>query len=274
MPELPEIETIKQGLLPYLTNQVIDYLIVRHSTLRFPLSPTILAQSNNQRISTIIRRGKYLLFVLDKGYLLIHLGMSGHLKIVNPTDTPGKHDHIDLVLKNKLVLRYNDPRRFGAWLYFTEDFNTHSLFTALGPEPLTEQFNSTYLYKKTNNKSLAVKSFIMDNKIVVGVGNIYATESLFRAKIHPQSKTGLLTFEQVDELVQAIKEVLKQAIKAGGTTLQDFCDIEGKPGYFVNQLLMYGRYNKPCFTCKQLIQITTIGGRSSTFCPNCQPLNV
>lgn len=270
MPELPEVETACRGLRPHLQNQTIQLIVVRNKQLRLPVSPELTTICVTQQIIAVNRRAKYLLLKLSQGYIVIHLGMSGHLRLVTKETPIAKHDHIDVVLQNELILRYNDPRRFGLWLYFTESPEQLTLLSRLGPEPLSDEFNSAYLYKRAIRRSQTIKSFIMNNEIVVGVGNIYATESLFLSGIHPQKKAGLLSYEQVEKLVQSIKDVLEQAINAGGTTLQDFFAIDGKPGYFANNLFIYGRHNKPCLQCNQLIQQIKIAGRSSAFCPSCQ----
>ena len=269
MPELPEVETTKRGISPFLINQRIEKVIIRQKQLRLPIPPLNLICAG-ETIQTVSRRAKYLLLQLSKGYLLIHLGMSGHLRIVSPELAAEKHDHIDLLLSNGRVLRYNDPRRFGLWLYIEEDPNQHRLLTHLGPEPLTTAFNGGYLFEHAHKKRQSIKSFIMTNEIVVGVGNIYASESLFLAGIHPQRPAGSLTPENFAVLAEHIKQILQLAIEAGGTTLRDFYAFDGKPGYFTLNLQVYGRKNKPCLRCNTLIQTLVISGRNSAFCPNCQ----
>ncbi|MBI2785532.1 MAG: bifunctional DNA-formamidopyrimidine glycosylase/DNA-(apurinic or apyrimidinic site) lyase, partial [Legionella longbeachae] len=213
---------------------------------------------------------KALLVHLSKGNLVIQLGMSGHLRIVSERSEPEKHDHLNLILTNGLTLRFCDPRRFGLFLYLDENPQQHKLLSHLGPEPLSEEFNGHYLFQKAQNKNKAIKSFIMDNEIVVGVGNIYATESLFLANIHPSSPAKILSEESCHTLTTHIKEVLRQAIKCGGTTLRDFYAFDGKPGHFSISLKVYGRKNQPCFKCQHLIEAIFIGGRNSAFCPQCQ----
>lgn len=273
MPELPEIETTKRGISPFLIDQVILGITVRHTRLRLPVTPDLNSLCVNKKVLDITRRAKYLLLHLSEGYLLIHLGMSGHLRIVNTQTSAGKHDHIDLCLANGSILRYNDPRRFGLWLYMPDNPLEHRLITHLGPEPLTEAFNADYLYKRSRHKKQCIKSFIMDNKIVVGVGNIYAAESLFLTGLHPQMPAGRVSADQMQRLTQHIKNVLQQAINVGGTTLRDFYAADGKPGYFSHALKVYGRQNKRCYTCKTLINALVIAGRTSAFCPHCQPAN-
>lgn len=272
MPELPEVETTRRGISPFLLNQTIKAVIIRQPRLRLPISPELNTLCIGQKIIAVKRLAKYLLLELSQGYLLNHLGMSGHLRIVDTQSIVGKHDHLDLILGNGCILRYNDPRRFGLWLYFAENPSQHRLLKQLGPEPLDPNFDGEYLFQRAKNKNKSIKSFIMTNEIVVGVGNIYATESLFLSGIHPSIPAGSLNKEQCINLVKQIKIVLQQAIDAGGTTLRDFYGSDGKPGYFVNNLQIYGRKNQPCFRCNHLIEALNIGGRNSAFCPNCQKL--
>ena len=271
MPELPEIETTKRGISPFLIDQVIASVAIRHTRLRLPVTPNLDSLCTNKKVLAIKRRAKYLLLHLSEGYLLIHLGMSGHLRIINAPAIAGKHDHIDVCLANGVILRYNDPRRFGLWLYMADNPLEHRLLTHLGPEPLTDAFNHEYLYQRSRHKKQCIKSFIMDNRVVVGVGNIYAAESLFLAGIHPQMAAGLVCEEQMRHLTKHIKNVLQQAINVGGTTLRDFYTIDGKPGYFSQELKVYGRQNKPCYRCETPIKALFIAGRNSAFCPECQP---
>ncbi|CDZ75864.1 Formamidopyrimidine-DNA glycosylase [Legionella massiliensis] len=270
MPELPEVETTRRGISPFIIKQTITAVTVRQPQLRFLVSPELNTLCIGREILAVRRRAKYLLLDLSEGYLLNHLGMSGHLRIVDKNTVAGKHDHLDLTLSNGYILRYNDPRRFGLWLYLSSNPEHHRLLCRLGPEPLTDRFDGAYLFRQSRNKQKNIKSFIMTNEVVVGVGNIYATESLFLAGIHPLAPARSLSLPRYERLAQCIKDVLQQAIEAGGTTLRDFYTSDGKPGYFANQLLVYGRANKPCPKCKSLIQALAIGGRNSAFCPNCQ----
>lgn len=274
MPELPEVETTSRGLKPYLLNQTINAVIIRQQQLRLPISAELGSLCIGQKILDLRRRAKYLLFELSNGYLLNHLGMSGHLRIVNEGVAASKHDHVDIILSNGYILRYNDPRRFGLWLYLPENPVKHRLLSHLGPEPFDSSFNGTYLLQRSINKVKAIKSFIMTNEIVVGVGNIYATESLFLAGIHPLTPAGQIKKEQFDVLAMRIKEILQKAIDVGGTTLRDFYSSEGKPGYFSNQLQVYGRKSQPCFHCNSVIQAIFIAGRNSAFCPSCQKQSI
>lgn len=273
MPELPEIETTKRGISPLLINQDIINVTVRHTRLRLPVTPELHHLCANKRVLNITRRAKYLLLQLSEGYIVIHLGMSGHLRIVNAQTSIRKHDHIDLGLSNGTILRYNDPRRFGLWLYIPDAPLEHPLFKHLGPEPLTDEFSADYLSKRACYKKQCIKSFIMDNRVVVGVGNIYAAESLFLAKIHPQTAAGQVPEDKMRHLTGHIKKVLQNAIQAGGTTLRDFYAADGKPGYFSQALNVYGRQYKPCHVCETIIEALNIAGRNSAFCPKCQPEN-
>lgn len=270
MPELPEIETLKRGLSPFLISKTIKKLVIREQRLRTRVPASLSNLCKGQQIQAIKRRAKYLLLELTQGFLVIHLGMSGTLQIVSDQLEPKKHDHIDLILKNGLLVRYRDPRRFGLYTYL-DDYKNHPLFNNLGPEPLEDDFNSDYFLSKIKKRKQAIKNLIMNNEIVVGVGNIYATESLYFAGIHPQTPACFLPLDKIEELVIQIKRILNQAIQAGGTTLKDFMNEHGKPGYFSQQLSVYGRGNFPCYQCQTIIQTITIGGRSSSFCPYCQP---
>jgi formamidopyrimidine-DNA glycosylase len=271
MPELPEVETTKEGIRVYLEGQVIQGVTVRNPKLRVPVLLNVNELCEGKTIQQVSRRGKYILLELTEGHLLIHLGMSGHLRVCPYPTPPAKHDHIDLILSNKHILRYCDPRRFGLFHYFTEDPKEHALLARLGPEPLTDEFTGDYLYQKTRLKNQPIKSLIMTNEVVVGVGNIYATESLFLAGINPISPAKTLSYEQCALLTQHIKEILQAAIKAGGTTLKDFYAIDGKPGYFTQSLKAYGRKKQPCLQCTTTIETLVIAGRHSAYCPQCQP---
>lgn len=274
MPELPEVETTKQGIKPYLKEQIIDSITIRNAQLRLPVPTDIELLCAGKKVMAVTRRAKYILIHLSEGYILIHLGMSGHLRIVPARTEPKKHDHIDLQMTNGNILRYCDPRRFGLFLYIDKNPYQHPLLAHLGPEPLAEEFTSQYLYQRSRNKNQPVKSFIMTNEIVVGVGNIYATESLFLTGIHPQMPAHQLTETSSHLLTTQIKKILESAINAGGTTLKDFYTFDGKPGYFSVSLQVYGRKNQPCFQCNQIIETIVIAGRHSAFCPQCQPPTV
>lgn len=268
MPELPEVETSRRGIAPYLVGATILHAVVRHPQLRWPVSEEIYRLSD-QPVLSLQRRAKYLLIELPTGWIIIHLGMSGRLRILS-TDLPAeKHDHVDLVLNNGKILRYTDPRRFGAWLWEKEPA-TSRLFTHLGPEPLSDKFNATWLHQKSKNKKTAIKSWIMDNRLVVGVGNIYASESLYMAGISPDRIANQLDESEAGRLVECIKQVLLRSIEQGGTTLRDFLQTDGKPGYFAQQLNVYGRAGEPCRGCGTPIQTGRHGQRTTYWCSVCQ----
>ncbi|CAM2923099.1 bifunctional DNA-formamidopyrimidine glycosylase/DNA-(apurinic or apyrimidinic site) lyase [Legionella worsleiensis] len=274
MPELPEVETTKQGILPHLEGQIIKGAHVRNASLRLPVPAQMNEWCLGKKILTVTRRAKYLIIHLNEGYLLIHLGMSGHLRVVPEGTQAQKHDHIDISLTNGFMLRYCDPRRFGLFVYTEDNPHQHSLLSHLGPEPLSEDFNPEYLSNKAQNKNQPVKSFIMNNDTVVGVGNIYASESLFLTGLHPLTPAKNLSKPQINDLTAHIKKILHSAITAGGTTLKDFYAFDGKPGYFRISLQVYGRKKQTCYRCSSLIDSILIAGRQSAFCPQCQPLVV
>lgn len=267
MPELPEVEVSRLGITPHLIGQTVAKLTFRTPKLRWDI-PHELKKMEGQIIRNISRRAKYLLIETNVGSAIVHLGMSGSLRVLDADIAPAKHDHVDLKLTNGKVLRYNDPRRFGAWLW-TEN-GEHQALLNMGPEPLTKDFDAQYLFAKADKKRLAVKQFIMDNKVVVGVGNIYANESLFSARIHPCRAAGSLTEDEWVRLVKEIKQVLETAIEQGGTTLKDFAQADGKPGYFAQELRVYGRSGEPCPSCSGVIQEQKIGQRNTFFCGACQ----
>lgn len=269
MPELPEVETTLRGIEPHLLNQRVARVTVRDPRLRWPI-PDEVHKAEGQSFTNLQRRGKYLLLHLHKGGLIIHLGMSGSLRIVQHAMTPEKHDHVDIELDNGSVLRFNDPRRFGAFLWVDGDMHLHELLRKLGPEPLSDFFNAKYLYDLSRNRSVAVKNFIMNGHVVVGVGNIYASEALFMAGIHPQRAAGRISRQRYESLVAAIRDVLDRAIRRGGTTLRDFVNSDGAPGYFAQELLVYDRAGSDCFQCGSAIRQKVIGQRSSYYCPACQ----
>lgn len=270
MPELPEVETTRRGIAPHVTAHTIKQIVVRHHQLRWPVPAELPKEAKGQRIEACERRGKYLLLRTPRGTLIIHLGMSGSLRLVDAAQPPAKHDHVDIVLDSGQALRLTDPRRFGAVLWTKEDPLGHELLCDLGPEPLSDAFDGDYLYQRSRGRSVAIKQFIMDSKVVVGVGNIYASESLFLARIHPTRKAGSLSKARATALTQAIREVLAAAIQQGGTTLRDFVGGDGKPGYFAQQLNVYGRTGEPCPVCGTAIKQLQQGQRSTYYCPQCQ----
>ena len=269
MPELPEVETTRRGIEKHLLGKTVTDVVVRQRQLRWPIPKTLARHIKGQKINSVTRRAKYLLIHFDCGTLMIHLGMSGSLRVL-AKDTPAeKHDHFDLVLSSGKCLRLRDPRRFGSILW-TDNWQQHDLIKELGPEPLGNDFNADYLYARSRKRKVAVKNFIMNSHIVVGVGNIYASEALFRAGVRPTRLAGKITRAEAEKLVEVIKAVLKEAIKQGGTTLRDFTASDGKPGYFKQQLAVYGREGEPCLHCKTIIKQITIGQRASYYCPKCQ----
>lgn len=270
MPELPEVETTKRGISTHVKNQRVREVILRRKNLRWPITPSLSKELPGQSINSVNRRGKYLLLATDKGTLIIHLGMSGSLRIVNTGQAASKHDHVDIIFGNRQVLRYTDPRRFGCILWIKSDINQHPLLNSLGPEPLGGEFNADYLFGKSRNRNAAIKTFIMDSKIVVGVGNIYANESLFLAGINPKRRAGKISLARYTKLVDCIKLVLQQAIDVGGTTLRDFTDSKGNPGYFTQSLKVYGRKGEACNNCGQVLKEIRLGQRSTVYCPACQ----
>ena len=269
MPELPEVETTLRGIAPHLENQRIARVIVRDRRLRWPV-PLEVSKAEDQRIVSLSRRGKYLLLKLQQGGLIIHLGMSGSLRILNHPLAPEKHDHVDVELENGVCLRFNDPRRFGAFLWVDGQMESHKLIRDLGPEPLSADFTADYLFQCSRGRKVAIKNFIMNGHNVVGVGNIYASEALFMAGIHPQRAAGRVSGQRYEGLTAAIRDVLDRAIKQGGTTLRDFVNSEGAPGYFAQELLVYNRSGSDCFQCGTAIRQKVIGQRSSFYCPTCQ----
>lgn len=244
--------------------------MVRDGRLRWPVPKSLARQLRGQVIEAVERRGKYLLLRTQAGTLILHLGMSGSLHVVAAATQPQKHDHLDIVLDNKTCLRLRDPRRFGAALWTARDPLSHPLLSRLGPEPLGEDFHAAYLYQRAQGRRAAIKQFIMDSQVVVGVGNIYANEALFGAGIRPGCAAGSLTRARCERLVQAIRQVLQQALAQGGTTLRDFRNSEGQPGYFQQQLKVYGRAGLPCPGCKRPVQLVRQGQRATYYCARCQ----
>ena len=270
MPELPEVETTRRAIAPALEGQTIARLLVRERRMRWPIPIGLEQALRKQPIRAVRRRAKYLLLETPKGTALIHLGMSGHLRVL-PKNTPAqKHDHWDLLLENDALLRLHDPRRFGALLWTTDDPEQHALLQNLGPEPLSSVFNAADLYARSRGRSAAVKAFIMDQHIVVGVGNIYANEALFLAGINPRRAAGRITLARYERLIASIKSVLSAAIEVGGTTLRDFYSADGERGYFTQQLHVYGRGGLPCLSCGRTLKEERIGQRASVWCPSCQ----
>ncbi|MFK8016760.1 MAG: bifunctional DNA-formamidopyrimidine glycosylase/DNA-(apurinic or apyrimidinic site) lyase [Gammaproteobacteria bacterium] len=270
MPELPEVETSRRGLTPHVVGRSVTNAIVRQRKLRHTVSGGVTASLPGCTIDDLRRRAKYLLFDTAKGSLIVHLGMSGSLKMVDAEEPPMAHDHVDIVLDNGRCMRFRDPRRFGCFLWTARDPARHKLLAHLGPEPLSDQFDGAVLHERSRKRRGAVKNFIMDGKIVVGVGNIYASEALFRAGIDPRRQAGRISRARYDVLAVKIVEVLSEAIVQGGTSLRDFTAEDGQPGYFKQELNVYGRADEPCVTCKKPLSQKVIGQRSSFFCTRCQ----
>lgn len=269
MPELPEVETTLRGIRPYLLNQRIARVTVREPRLRWPVTPAV-KKAEGQALNSLDRRGKYLLLKLERGGLILHLGMSGSLRILEEPESPEKHDHVDVEVENGVCLRFNDPRRFGAFLWADGAMERHELLRDLGPEPLSDGFTADYLFRRSRGRRVAIKNFIMNGHVVVGVGNIYASEALFMAGIHPQRAAGRVSRQRYEGLVAAIRDVLDRAIRRGGTTLRDFVNSDGAPGYFAQELLVYDRAGSDCFQCGAPVRQKVIGQRSSYYCPVCQ----
>lgn len=270
MPELPEVETTLRGLSPHLTGQRIQQVTIRNPHLRWPIPDNLQGILRNQTIRRLQRRAKYLLLECDSGTLILHLGMSGSLRVLPSHTPPEKHDHFDLQLANGTLMRLRDPRRFGAVLWHEGDTAQHPLLASLGPEPLENVFDAQYLYRVTRKRNAAIKQVIMDSHVVVGVGNIYASESLFHAGIRPQLAAAKLTLPRCARLVQTIRDTLSASIAQGGSTLRDFVDSNGNPGYFQQNYAVYGRTGEPCRTCGTAIRQIVQGQRSTFYCPGCQ----
>lgn len=269
MPELPEVETVRRGLAPYLIGQRLIGAQVREPGLRWPVPDTLHEKLAGRQVSTLDRRGKYLLLGLDQGALILHLGMSGSLRLCATDASPNKHDHVDILLGEQGVLRYRDPRRFGAILW-CENPLQHPLIAPLGIEPLSGAFNGVWLYQASRGMRTPIKTWLMDAHVMVGIGNIYANEALFHAGIHPQLPAGRLGRLRADKLCEAIRTTLSRAIEAGGSTLRDFVNGHGEPGYFQQTYFVYGRAGQPCLLCGTRIQQFRLGNRSTSYCPICQ----
>ena len=271
MPELPEVETVRRGLAPHLLGQRIDTIVVREPRLRWPIPESLSRRASGHSVVSLMRRGKYLIAALDSGdRLILHLGMSGRLLVVD-LDTPvEKHDHVDFELASGTLIRFRDPRRFGALLLWPSGEETHPLLEGMGPEPFDAEFNGAYLFRRSRGRRVSIKSFIMNGRIVVGAGNIYATESLFRAGIRPRRAASRLSRAECDRLVSMVRKILEEAIDLGGTTLRDFAGAHGEAGYFQQELLVYGREGEGCAVCGTLIKRVLVNQRSSFYCPHCQ----
>lgn len=270
MPELPEVETTRRGIESCVVGHVIDKIIVREPRLRWPVLRNLPQLAAGQRVKRLSRRAKYLVFELERGAMILHLGMSGSLRVMPASVAPIPHDHVDIVLHSGVCLRFNDPRRFGSLLWTDADPLTHPLLKSLAPEPLSAEFDGEYLARACKGRRGAIKQLIMNGQVVVGVGNIYASEALFRAGIRPRRAAGRLKRAEFDALVKSIKAVLQDAIREGGTTLRDYINPEGMPGYFRQKLFVYERTKDPCRVCRTPIKHLVQGQRSTYFCPQCQ----
>jgi len=270
MPELPEVETIRCGLEPLVVGRKIVEVILRNRSLRWPVPAELPGIVRGQVVRSVERRAKYLMLRCQAGSIILHLGMTGRLRILPAATHPGKHDHADFIFENGTCLRFCDPRRFGALLWSATDPLQHPLLIESGPEPLSAAFTGDYLYERSRGRKISVKQFIMDHKVVSGVGNIYASESLFVAGINPLAAAGTISRARCRRLAAAIKKTLRKAIAAGGTTLRDFQGASGDPGYFQLKLKVYGRANEPCYVCGRRVRSQRSGQRSTFYCPQCQ----
>ncbi|MGB8339522.1 MAG: bifunctional DNA-formamidopyrimidine glycosylase/DNA-(apurinic or apyrimidinic site) lyase [Burkholderiales bacterium] len=270
MPELPEVETTLRGLTPHLEGQIIKGVAIRNAGLRWPIPAHLNKTISGLQINSLTRRAKYILLDCGDGHLLLHLGMSGSLRVLTHNTAAEKHDHFDLILASGNIMRLTDPRRFGAVLWVEGDPLQHKLLRDLGIEPLGKNFDSEWLFRATRNRKAAIKLVLMDAHTVVGVGNIYASEALFHAGIRPTHSARRVTRAQCELLVKSIKATLKESIKAGGSTLRDFVGSSGEPGYFQQQYWVYGRDGQPCRRCDSLIRLLRQGQRATFYCPNCQ----
>jgi formamidopyrimidine-DNA glycosylase len=269
MPELPEVETSRRGIEPHIIDTRVARVIVRNRSLRWPISKTVDRQLVGETIRSVTRRAKYLLINTDNGSAILHLGMSGSVFIVDRDTPAGVHDHVDIEFDSGKTMRFRDPRRFGS-LHWSKTPLQHKLLKSLGPEPLGDDFDASYLWQKSRGRRVSVKQFIMNAQVVVGVGNIYASEALFLACINPRRAAGRISLQRYERLVVAIREVLASAIKAGGTTLRDFYGGDGEAGYFQQQLEAYGREGEPCRRCDAPITAIVQGQRSTYYCKQCQ----
>jgi formamidopyrimidine-DNA glycosylase len=269
MPELPEVETVRRGLAPFLEGHRLLGARIREPRLRWPVAADLDTLLRDRRVERLDRRGKYLLLRLDSGCLICHLGMSGSLRLEKATTTPGKHDHLDLLLEDDRILRYRDPRRFGAFIW-SDDPERHPLLAHLGVEPLSPEFDGERLHALCRGRSTSIKALLMDARRLAGVGNIYANEALFHAGIHPLLAAGRLSRPRCARLAAAVRDTLTRAIAAGGSSLRDFVDARGNPGYFQQSYFVYERAGEPCRACGATIRRISQGGRSTYFCPRCQ----
>ncbi|MGI9316339.1 MAG: bifunctional DNA-formamidopyrimidine glycosylase/DNA-(apurinic or apyrimidinic site) lyase [bacterium] len=270
MPELPEVETTLNGIAPYLSGQTLSAIKVRDRRLRWPVTPGLEGKAKGQKVRYLERRGKYILLGLEQGGLLIHLGMSGSMRVLAESAPPQVHDHFDLETSAGKIIRFRDPRRFGCLLWHPDDVRAHPRLKRLGVEPLSDGFSGKLLYDSAQGRRVAIKNLIMNGEIVVGVGNIYASESLFDAGIHPSRGCHRVSLQRYERLSQSIRKILSNAIKQGGTTLKDFVRVDGSPGYFEQKLHVYGREREGCDRCDGEIHKSVIGQRATYYCARCQ----
>lgn len=270
MPELPEVETTMNGIRPFLQGQKIHKLVVRERRLRWPIDSNLESIVSGSQVHKLERRSKYILIHLDRGCLISHLGMSGSFRVIESASPPEKHDHFDFINQSGEIIRYRDPRRFGSLLYTDNDPHVHPRLLSLGVEPLSDDFTAQLLYQHSKKRQIPVKTLIMDGKVVVGVGNIYASEALFAAGIHPLRKSARISLPRFELLHKAIVQILTRAIAQGGTTLQDFVGADGAPGYFEQSLAVYGREHQPCQVCGSVIKKAVVAQRSTFYCTQCQ----
>jgi formamidopyrimidine-DNA glycosylase len=269
MPELPEVETTRRGVAPHVERQKVTAVRIYDRRLRWPVPPDLGRRLVGRTVDRIDRRSKYLLFRLGTDTLIVHLGMTGSLRVHRRAPARRAHDHVDIRFANGVLLRYHDPRRFGAMLW-SASAHEHPLLAALGPEPLEDSFSADHLHRRLRGRRTSIKAALMDSHIVVGVGNIYANEALFRAGIRPGRAAGRLTRRETEALVVAVRETLANAILRGGTTLRDYVDSDGQPGEFQLQCFVYGREGLPCRRCGTRLKGVRLGGRATTYCPRCQ----
>jgi formamidopyrimidine-DNA glycosylase len=270
MPELPEVETTCRGIKPHIKNHSVTGVVVRNGSLRWPVPVDLNSYLADQKLLEVSRRGKYLLLHFATGVVLVHLGMSGTLRVVSTGEAIGKHDHVDIGFTNGNTLRFNDPRRFGCVLWTDQPIESHRLIQKMGPEPLTDDFNVDSLFLRSRKRTQAIKMFLMDSHVVVGVGNIYANEALFAAKINPTKAAGKVSRKAYERLTVEVKRILLKAIEQGGTTLKDFVGGDGKPGYFKQELLVYGRGGELCVECQKSLIEVKLGQRATVYCNRCQ----
>ncbi len=270
MPELPEVETTLNGIRPFLQGLKIARLDVRQRNLRWPIAENLEGEAGGSRVVRLQRRGKYILIHLERGGLIVHLGMSGSMRVLLNDESPGRHDHFDIINQHGQIIRYRDPRKFGCLLYTPDDPLRHPRLINLGVEPLSDDFTGQGLYRLSRKRTTPIKSFLMDGRVVVGVGNIYVSESLFLAGVSPVRRCGKISLNRYQLLAEAIRTILTRAVRQGGTTLQDFVGADGSAGYFAQSLSVYGREGKKCLKCSAAIKRRVIAQRSTFYCPGCQ----